>query len=119
MPIRHFESDEASIVIAVAEAGVHADAGGQLSAAPKSVPVGPVNGCIQHGAAEIKPTIVQIAPQVPNVLLERGCRCRRRLLSSDGLGAIRVTRCNNLCPRVRISKKGCAVTAWSALMPPD
>ncbi len=81
MPIRHFESNEPSVVVTVAEAGVHSDAGGQLTAATDFRSSRAVKRSIQHGAGEVKPAIVQIAPQVPNVLLDEILRCRLLLLS--------------------------------------
>src|SRR5580658_551309 len=75
MPIRHFQSDEAGVVVAVAHARVDRDAGCQLSICAES---GAGDRAVQHGASEIKSAslrctagciaLVQVAPQAPDIL---------------------------------------------------
>ena len=57
MPIRHFESNEPSVVVTVAEAGVHSDAGCQLTAATDFRSVGQLSGVFSMVRAKLNPPL--------------------------------------------------------------
>ncbi len=76
LPVVHLQGNETAVVVAMAKAGVVADTGRGLTAtaagggrAGRAAIQWPASdGGVHHAAGEIKPTIVEVAPQVPDAL---------------------------------------------------
>ena len=76
VPVVHLQGNESAVVIAMAKAGIVAHAGRGLTAtaagggrAGRAAIQWPANdGGVHHAAGEIEPTIVEVAPQIPDAL---------------------------------------------------
>src|ERR1700688_5095554 len=64
------------------DAGIDADAGGHLAAAPDFLAGWAVERSVQHAAGEVEPAVVEITPQAPDAL-----RRETSLLVADDRGS--------------------------------